>query len=273
MDSNESQQVDYRLEWRRVKPRTMTTPRIRSCSAGTWLSGNLFLFGGKGAGQFNDTWRFSIQDKEWEKIYFNDSIAPFARDGHAIAKVSETSVMLFGGQGQQIECGKSERNTDQGRVKFLSMRQLMDDLHEFNCSTLKWEEKKRVKPRPSGRRGHSLTFLPVRTNIRKGTLPANSSSGPPKGNILLFGGSVFDLSSGCEKPSNEVWIYSLDTEKWIEIKINGISPPPTFGHAATLVGDQLVVVGGNVPHQYRRQGMLTLILTINTNRNISYSSK
>jgi N-acetylneuraminic acid mutarotase len=43
-------------------------------------------------------------------------------------------------------------------------------------------------------------------------------------------------------------LYSLDEEKWIECKADGQLPKPVFGHGSVLCGEQLIIIGGNIPN-------------------------
>jgi hypothetical protein len=43
-------------------------------------------------------------------------------------------------------------------------------------------------------------------------------------------------------------LYSLDEEKWIECKADGQFSKPVFGHGSVMCGEQLIIIGGNIPN-------------------------
>lgn len=65
------------------------------------------------------------------------------------------------------------------------------------------------------------------------------------GNLLLFGGSCLDTSTGFEKVSNDVWLYSLTDEQWTEMECGGVRPRAVYGHSGVLMEESYVVVGGS----------------------------
>ena len=70
---------------------------------------------------------------------------PNARDGHTMVKISDTKLVIYAGQGGLFDSGKCERATEHGKVKYLSMRKLYDDMFELDVSTLQWTSKPRRK--------------------------------------------------------------------------------------------------------------------------------
>mmetsp|Transcript_26284 Transcript_26284/g.38966 ORF Transcript_26284/g.38966 Transcript_26284/m.38966 type:complete len:688 (+) Transcript_26284:108-2171(+) len=240
------EEPEYYLEWRRVVSRSMLIPSIKCSSAGATIENDLWIFGGKGANQFNDIWRFSASNVEWEAIEIEGSEIPPPRDGHSFTKVSPTKFIVFGGQGNLLDSGVCERGTENGKVKYLSMRQLYDDMYEFDCETRRWTFMPRRKVRPLARRGHCMKYVKYDVPL-KGINNGNDSDNQSKlGYLILFGGSCLDIQTGFERASNDVWVYCLTTRTWKEMTCDGILPHPVYGHCAEVVENWLVVVGGNV---------------------------
>ena len=61
-----------------------------------------------------------------------------------------------------------------------------------------------------------------------------------KGCVLTFGG--FGLTNTCK--FNDTWSFSLETGQWVELAAGGEIPCPRSGHAAYMIDDQLIVLGG-----------------------------
>lgn len=227
-------------------------------TTGCLIGEDIWIFGGKGSSsQFNEIWKYSTSKLEWEYIESKGSDIPPPRDGHSMVKISENKFIIYGGQGELLDSGICERGTENGKVKYNSMRRLYDDMYEYDCQKLQWKLLPRRKIRPLARRGHSLIFIQSNISI-KGHEQLNHTDemnegggGPPPpsmspGYLLLFGGSCIDLSTGFEKPANDVWLYSLDTLTWEEIHCDGQTPLPVYGHCAELVENQMIVIGGTV---------------------------
>ena len=237
---------EYYLEWRKTIQRSMHVPSIKCRSAGAVLGGDYWIYGGKGSDQYSDVWRFSSQRLEWEHIAIRGSENPPPREGHALAKISETKFVIYGGQGNLLDTGVTERGTENGKVKCVSMRKLHDDMYEFDCETMSWTFMPRRKVRPLARRGHVMVYLRPGTRLKGVSCPPDEDVPPGLGHLLLQGGCCLDLSTGFEKATSDLWLYSLDTQTWEEISCDGAIPHPTHGHCAALTDSSLVVVGGMV---------------------------
>jgi hypothetical protein len=244
MPPSDAPDPQYQLEWRRTAQRSMLIPAIKSHSAGATLDSNFLICGGKGADQFSDIWRFLANSLEWERIEINGSEVPPPRDGHSLTKVSESKFIVFGGQGNLLDSGVTERGTENGKVKYLAMRKLHDDMYEFDCNTLSWTFLPRRKIRPLARRGHVMKYLKPGTRLRGYVTPPEDELPTGLGHLLLFGGSCLDLSTGFEKAANDVWLYHLESQMWEEVVCDGALPHPMYGHCGEIVGDSLIIVGG-----------------------------
>ena len=206
------------------------------------LGEDIYLFGGQGAGQFHEVWKFCGKTLVWHEVVCSSgqiSDIPIARDGHTMVKVSETKLIIYAGQGGLFDSGKCERATEHGKVKYLSMRKLIDDMFELDVTTCKWTCKPRRKIRPLGRRGHTMVYL------KPGLSRKPDDTGKGLGNLLLFGGSCLDTSTGFEKVSNDVWLYSLNNEQWTEVDCSGVCPRAVYGHSGVLMDESYIVIGGS----------------------------
>jgi N-acetylneuraminic acid mutarotase len=242
MDEEDMSDIDYHLEWRKVQTRSYLTPPLKANSACVRLGDSLYLFGGQGAGQFSEVWKFSGKQLAWQEVVCTSvqiGEIPSARDGHTMVKISETKVIIYAGQGGLFDSGKCERATEHGKVKYMSMRKLFDDMFELDVSTLQWTSKPRRKVRPLGRRGHTMIYL--KPSLCKKT----DDYGKGLGNLLLFGGSCLDTSTGFEKVSSDVWTYSLNDEQWTEVECGGVRPRAVYGHSGVLMEESYVIVGGS----------------------------
>jgi len=61
--------------------------------------------------------------------------------------------------------------------------------------------------------------------------------------VVVFGGQKLDEE--CRLVTlNDLHIFDVEAGEWMEPEFNGTPPPPLYGHSATAVGSQLVVIGG-----------------------------
>jgi hypothetical protein len=240
---------EYYFEWRKTASRSLLVPPIKCNTAGAVLNNDIWIFGGKGSSsEFNDIWKYSTSKLEWENIEARGTDIPPPRDGHSLTKISKTKFVIFGGQGHLLDSGVCERGTENGKVKYLAMRKLFDDMYEFDCEKLSWTLLPRRKIRPLARRGHSVVFVKPTTAL-KGieNHPDDELLGSSgKGHLLLFGGSCIDLSTGFERPASDVWLYCLESLSWEEVHCDGHIPLPIYGHCAELVETNLIIIGGTV---------------------------
>lgn len=245
----EQKENEYYFEWRKISSSSLLLPPIKYNTAGTIINEDIYIFGGKGSSsQFNEIWKYSTNKLEWELIEIRGNEIPLPRDGHTLTKINNNKFIVFGGQGHLLDSGICERGTENGKVKYISMKKLFDDMYEFDCQSKTWLALPRRKIRPIARRGHSLLYLKPLTQIKGIESHPDDillgSSG--KGHLLLFGGSCLDLSTGFEKPANDVWLYCLEHQTWEEVHCDGQIPPPVYGHCAQIVDNMLIVVGGTV---------------------------
>jgi hypothetical protein len=68
-----------------------------------------------------------------------------------------------------------------------------------------------------------------------------------RGRALLFGGRWRDnnVSSGAYTLYNDLWAFDFATREWTEIATTGTGPTPRANTGAALVGNEMIVFGGN----------------------------
>jgi N-acetylneuraminic acid mutarotase len=84
---------------------------------------------------------------------------------------------------------------------------------------------------PVPRRGHSCTLV-------RGT------------ELHVFGGSGPEPVKGRDRYFNEMWILDIKTLMWTKVKTAGAAPPPRAQHSATLVNEEIYVVGGTCDKEF-----------------------
>ncbi len=215
-------------------PAVGNIPRARY-QAMTWTdkSGNFWLFGGDGgfaAGgvdlELNDLWEFNPSTKEWAwmagssgggqaGVYGTKGMpsaqnTPSGREDPSGWTDSKGNLWLFGGYGLDAS----------GAFGFLN------DLWTFSPTSGEWTWM-------SGSNTASNCFLDgygakdCAQASTYGTLGVPADGNTPgsregaitwtdnKGNLWLFGGRSFDVSSGVQYQFNELWEYDTSTNQWV----------------------------------------------------------
>ncbi|WP_317897986.1 kelch repeat-containing protein [Aurantibacillus circumpalustris] len=215
-------------------PSSINKPGSRS-GAVTWtdLSGNLWMFGGYAVDAFssdaemNDLWKYNITTNQWTWTKGSNAISQLATfgsigvaansnvPGSAIGCTSWTdasgNLWLFGGIGNDA--------TTFGNL---------NDLWKYNITSNQWTWVK-----GSGiidQNGvYGTVSVPSISNLPGGRFIANSWA-DAAGNLWLFGGSGFDVSSSSADFLNDLWKYSITTNQWTWVKgSNIISQGGTYG--------------------------------------------
>lgn len=246
--------VEY--EWKKVEMRTLMIPSMRSNGSMVMVDSDLWLLCGRGSGLFNEVWRFSAKDCFWEHIACH-GFPPSPRDGHSATKIEGTDIIVYGGRGVSID--RSDRViADTQKVKSFTQRECFNEAFLFQTESRHWTQLLRKSQCPTGRRGHSAVFLPAEQSKGQGRghKAASKVSFPSeypdntKGLLVVYGGATVEAANGTEQLSNELWVFNIDTGMWNYQKHRGATPPPMYEHAAVLVADQIVIVGGIVaPHR------------------------
>ena len=63
----------------------------------------------------------------------------------------------------------------------------------------------------------------------------------------LYGDSMVVFGGESQNGSlhNDLWLYDITQDRWIELTVNDTTkPPPVTEHAATVVDDKLYIFGG-----------------------------
>lgn len=218
----------------------------------TWVdvSGNLWLFGGTGKdsagtqGALNDLWKFDTSTQEWSWISGSNTVnasavygtqgtsgtgnVPGPRDSGIAWSDKAGNLWLFAGSGYDSA----------GTVG------LLNDLWEFNTSTLEWTWVSGSKiVNASGVYGTQGTA--AATNMpgaREGEDAGGVLSGwaDNDGNFWVFGGEGYD-STGALDSLNDLWEYDSAAQKW-----TWVSGSKTVNGAA-IYGTQGVAGAGNTP--------------------------
>jgi N-acetylneuraminic acid mutarotase len=220
-------------------------------------NGKVLMFGGVvgfGNGDYlSDTWIFDERISQWQKSNTSTE-SPKARDYHAMAKVEEGTIVLFGGY--------------DGKGFFLG------DTWTF---TTKWN--KVTSPSPKAlqeRSGHSMSSLNGEVllyggsndnTILRDTWIYNKVDGwaqimqdltfkPPKarvfhsmatlknGFVLMFGGLKID-GVNCDQLCNDTWVYSQVRKHWTKIETTHMnSPVSRIQHSMASIGTNKVLMFG-----------------------------
>jgi N-acetylneuraminic acid mutarotase len=236
-------------------PAAGNTPGGRSGSA-TWTdaSGNLWLFGGQGfdpsgaqAG-LNDLWEFNISTNLWAwmggptteggvpgcnpGVYGTLAVAaagniPGCRSGAVTWTDSGGNLWLFGGSGDD-----SKENGG-----------YLNDLWEFNPSTLQWTWMGGSSTLPNGAMGQPGAYGTIGV-AAAGNIPGGRSNSAfwtdQNGNFWVFGGEGFD-STGTQGELNDLWEFNPASNLWMWVSgSNVVGQPSSYGIAG-------IAAPGNVP--------------------------
>lgn len=229
------------------------------------------LGAGAGVGRSSEVWRFDLQTCRWDVIQTKGDV-PTGRDGHTATYIGNGKFVVFGGQGVPYENDtKSEKITEALKVKTFLIREVFNNLYQFDCEQCVWTTLPiEGAAMPMGRRGHTANLAYINSRfmtIGGSTLPvphpdhhghgkaaaaaaaasaaAHADDGFDEKVLLVFGGSGVEPSKYTEILFNDLWAFSFQQGRWMRIVTHGPSPRPLFDHRAELVGDHtLVVIGG-----------------------------
>lgn len=178
----------------------------------------LLLFGGNlGNTNFSsEFWLYNISQHSW-KLFGSNLTTMTPTQLHAAATVvsnRENYLYIYGGQ-KQI-----------GNETYLS-----SSIYRFNWKTFYWEY---VAYNPGSvslnvlqRAGHSMVFDKVGEAL------------------VVFGGFYLEGRNKTVKRSRHLLLFNLQSRLWTEISSSNIPKPLSF-HSANILGDYMVIVGGNV---------------------------
>lgn len=212
--------TDGGAAWSRLAP-TGNPPGGRSNHVAVWdpTNSRVIEYGGTtadgGPSILNDAWALALVDgMAWSQLPSPDGPARGREAPTAIYDPVRDRMILFGGHAD----GSPAYPTD---VLALSLG-----------DTATWAKLSTAGTAPSGRRGHSAIYDPVRDRL------------------IVFGGYYFDGDSNF---LNDVWALSLGgAPTWVQLAPSGNRPAGRFYHTAVYdpARDRMLVFGGNGGNTY-----------------------
>ena len=183
-------------EWDKMP--SIDKPEIRFGSELEYYNHNIYLFGGYGgANYYNDLWRYSLDDKEWNVVISDDDsqLKPPRTAFHQTCMYKHYFV-IFGGKGRS--------NMDR------HLKTSFNDLYLFDTKMNKWYKVDCIN-KPKGKYFHGMCMV---NNL-----------------LFIYGGKGIRMTD----IHNDVHYINLDHTIasqftggiWTEIKID---LPPSFGH-------------------------------------------
>nr|CAB3263750.1 multiple epidermal growth factor-like domains protein 8 [Phallusia mammillata] len=175
----------------------------------------LLLFGGQfSQGNYsNELWMYNISQHTWLPINSSTTNKPVALSQHASVVVTingEQFLYVFG-----------------GRTQHRQQDVFSSDMYRLNWKTRTWSN---VSYDVAG-------VKKSRLRIAGHTMVHDKTSG----NLVVFGGFVFGKTS---TRSNDLFLYHLEKSFWFVV--TALNPPtPRAFHSANIIGDYMVVYGGN----------------------------
>ena len=248
--SNTPGTVVYGVYGTQGVPSASNVPGARGYAV-SWIdsSGNLWLFGGEGAGVnpmvsavgwFNDLWEFNPSTKQWTwvsgsssqnatSVYGTQGVAapgnvPGARENAASWIDKSGNLWLFGGQSFNATGGNTQR---------------LNDLWEFSPTTKQWTWVSGSDTQLTCADGvYGSQGTAAATNVPGGRYSAVSWV-DSSGELWLFGGQ------GCGSSSygylDDLWDFNPSTKQWTWMAGSGTP------NAAGVYGTQGTAVASNAP--------------------------
>lgn len=104
--------------------------------------------------------------------------------------------------------------------------EVFNDIWIFNSDSFSWMQPRTAGFGPTARYGHSLTLT-------------------MDGRLFIYGGTTIDKDSGVPKYNDDIRVLDTETMIWTRPRLNGQSPTGRYGHTATLMDeDKIVIFGG-----------------------------
>ncbi|XP_065347637.1 multiple epidermal growth factor-like domains protein 8 [Cloeon dipterum] len=188
--------------------------------------GGLWLFGGLSLslGPLNDIRLFDTRNRTWMQVTVDstrEAALPSGRYFHAaVFAVSRHEFFVFGGLG-------ANRGPAEG--SFSCRSRALKDLWVFSLKSRRWEQVvvSHESIHPPALAGHSMVLKYV---------PDKKIS-----HLIVIGGL-----EPCRGPSDDTWMFDLETRVWWRPTFNGNGPSGLYGHSATYhaATDVIYVYGG-----------------------------
>eukprot|EP01087_Luapelamoeba_hula_P001019 TRINITY_DN1077_c0_g1_i1.p1 TRINITY_DN1077_c0_g1~~TRINITY_DN1077_c0_g1_i1.p1 ORF type:complete len:645 (+),score=109.47 TRINITY_DN1077_c0_g1_i1:256-2190(+) len=151
---------------------------------------------------------------EWDKVTCSGDI-PCPRACSTFTPLPrQQSIILVGGGSWEV------------RAPGQADLQMYDDVHQLCVQTNKWTQ---IAVQPDAQSGESMSRRWGHTAVKVG-----------RSKLFIWGGQ--DLVAG--HWYNDMWILDTERWSWTQPKITGTPPVARHGHSATLVNDEMIVVGG-----------------------------
>lgn len=239
-----TEKIDY--EWKIIHDGQGKTPNIRINSSSFVYKDHLYLVCGAsaGLGKSSEVWRYHLGNNEWENCKCNGE-SPNVRDGHSCSYIGNGKFIVFGGQGFPYPNSKLGKSAESSKVKTYLVRELYNDLYEFNCDNLTWTP---IYPDglnfPMGRRGHVAMFIDSLDCMRSDYKRGNSANihGPnhysSDAHSAYDGQSVYSSSTGVATRMSSVKQGSRITANTTADSFDG-----NLNNA--IPGNSLLVFGGS----------------------------
>jgi gliding motility-associated-like protein len=220
-------------------PAATNDPSYRAECSATWVdnSGNLWLFGGQGNGDFNDLWKYNIATNMWTWMNGSQfgfsagnwgtigvpaaSNVPSGRLVYASWKDLSGDLWLFGGNDSSFFTGGGSRN----------------DLWRYNIATNMWTWMSGTNLiNDPGQYGSQCTS--AITNVPSARLETRARWIDDCGNFWLFGGARYQNGT---VEYNDLWKYNPQTNMWSWVSGSN------SGNQAAVYGVQTVSAPANHP--------------------------
>lgn len=201
------------LSWSQ-EPITGDPPEPRGGHSATLVGTDIFVFGGASSeATFDNAYKLDLINRHWTRTAISGSTAgPCRRTNHAAAADSHGRIYIFGGYDADGDFLND--------MWILSVYAATSGAwHDQYTVPITWEKPVPTGQVPSPRESHSLTLVG-----RK---------------LVLFGG----YTSG-SRVVNDVHVYNLDAQEWLQVPVAGEPPSARQAHSAVRHGDDVVIAGG-----------------------------
>jgi N-acetylneuraminic acid mutarotase len=203
-------------------------------------------------GRTFDVFKFDLETKVWTAVTGSSGTLPLARSGHT-ATAAGHKVYIFGGEDQPEDVAPHEYNgagSKGERVKAECVRADFGDIFTYDTQRDHWVADRPQNqctftaeglrtPVPTARRAHSMVY------VANGELKNH-----PYDSLWMFGGAGPDLIRGLDHVFDDLFLFNIESQKWMLQKPVGHRLPPREGHTTTMIKDVMFIIGGaDSPHR------------------------